>query len=224
MWHPVKEFLTYTRSERRGISVLLMILVVLIIVRYFIPLHTTGKSLDEDAFYARADSFLSQLVVVEHENSRASTPGYSSMERKQQQYVHLYDTLMLELNTADTLDLQLLRGVGPWFAGNIVKYREALGGYVRKEQLLEVYGMDSSRYEGVAPNVCVDSTHIRMIDLNSASLKEMLRHPYLEYHVVKAILVLRGEKERIDKPEEILQLDEVYPELFDRLSPYLEAK
>jgi DNA uptake protein ComE-like DNA-binding protein len=216
----VKEFLTYSKSERMGISVLLVILMGLIVVRYFIPLQRAGEPLEDRVFDDEAEAFLQQLVF---EKEKAPQKHHSNGSRVQQ-YVNLYDTLLLDLNTADTLDLQLLRGIGPWFAGNIVKYREALGGYINKEQLLEVYGMDSSRYAYVAKNVYADTMNIRKIDINSSSLKEMLRHPYLEYHVVKAILVYRAEAGTINDPEELLNLDPIYEEMFGRISPYLEAR
>ena len=46
--------------------------------------------------------------------------------------------VMVELNSADTLELDKIRGIGPAFARRIVKYRERIGGFYKKEQLMEV--------------------------------------------------------------------------------------
>ena len=50
------------------------------------------------------------------------------------------DTLLVDINTADSLDLQQLTGIGPSFSKRIIKYRELLGGYYDIKQVLEVYG------------------------------------------------------------------------------------
>ena len=53
--------------------------------------------------------------------------------------------LFLNLNQADSLALIEIKGIGPVFAKRIIEYRELLGGYYDKHQLLEVYGLDSLR-------------------------------------------------------------------------------
>ena len=92
---------------------------------------------------------------------------------------------IIELNTADTFDLQRLRGIGPSFARRITGYRARIGGYVKKEQLLEVWGMDSSRYEGIKRYLTVNPEKITQIKLNTATFKELLRHPYMPYELAK---------------------------------------
>ncbi|MCX6268616.1 MAG: helix-hairpin-helix domain-containing protein [Bacteroidetes bacterium] len=68
---------------------------------------------------------------------------------------------MVELNSADTFELQQLRGIGPGFARRIVNYRERLRGFYDKKQVLEVFGMDTSRYRLIEKNLQVnpDSIH-----------------------------------------------------------------
>lgn len=51
------------------------------------------------------------------------------------------EKLLIELNAADTTELKKLDGIGSAYAKRIVKYRDLIGGFVRKEQLLEVYGL-----------------------------------------------------------------------------------
>ncbi len=51
----------------------------------------------------------------------------------------------LQLNTADTSDLIALPGIGPYYAKKIIQYREKLGGFASKDQLLDIYGIDRER-------------------------------------------------------------------------------
>lgn len=100
-------------------------------------------------------------------------------------------TAKTEINGADSTALLELPGIGPVFAGRIIQYRRKLGGYVSKSQLLEVYGMDSARWQGLISHVRVDTSRVRKLDLNRATFKELLAHPYLEYGEVKAVARFR---------------------------------
>jgi DNA uptake protein ComE-like DNA-binding protein len=99
--------------------------------------------------------------------------------------------LMIEINTADSALLVRLYGIGPSFAGRILKYRGMLGGFFSTDQLLEVYGMDSSRYNGILPNIHTDTSLIKKIAVNEADFKTLLQHPYLDYETVKLIVNYR---------------------------------
>ena len=66
------------------------------------------------------------------------------------------EKLSININEADSLDLLKLTGIGPAYAKRIKEYRERLGGFYRKEQLLEVYGMDEDRYNLFKDQIVVD--------------------------------------------------------------------
>ena len=48
------------------------------------------------------------------------------------------DIPLLDLNTADSAAFDALPGIGAWYATKIMEYRNRLGGYSFKEQLLEI--------------------------------------------------------------------------------------
>ena len=58
-----------------------------------------------------------------------------SVYRRLAPYIHIP---RLDLNRADSTALLSLPGIGPFFAGKIVAYREQLGGYSHPEQLMEI--------------------------------------------------------------------------------------
>ena len=129
--------------------------------------------------------------------------------------------VVVELNSADSLDLVQLYNIGPAYAKRILKYRTALGGFVEKSQLWEVYGMDSARYNSIAPYVSVDAGNIRQIDINTATIDDLKRHPYLDYYQAKAIVQLRekvGLFTHIDDLKQVALLD---IETFNKIHPYL---
>ena len=132
--------------------------------------------------------------------------------------------LMIELNSADTLDLQQLKGIGPSYARRIVKYRRKLGGYIYKEQLLEVYGMDSTRYAGFAEHIYVNTDSVKKININIASVKDMIRHPYIEFYMAKSIITYKKEIVNYTELEQIKNAKLIYDELFQKIAPYLSVE
>lgn len=129
----------------------------------------------------------------------------------------------LELNSADSADLIALPGIGPWFAGRIIRYRELLGGFVNPAQLLEVYGMDTTRYNGIASFVTADSTRIQRIDLNNSTFQEVISHPYINREETYAIFRYRDFADSILDPENILRDQIIDRDRFIRMVPYLTA-
>ena len=147
----------------------------------------------------------------------SATPASSSFYQTQ----YPKKSLSFELNTADSLDLVQLYNIGPVIARRILKYRSLLGGYVRKEQLREVYGIDSARYNDIAPHLTVDPSLITPIDINTADIDRLKRHPYLDYYQAKAIIRLREEKGAYAGVRDILNIPIIDSETFTRIEPYL---
>ena len=128
----------------------------------------------------------------------------------------------VELNTADTAELHLLYGIGPAFAGRIVRYRQRLGGFVRKEQLLEVYGMDTARYEGFADNVSIDSSRVTKLDINNATVEELRQHPYLDYYQARSLVNYRKCGNRLENMDDLLMVNLIDEETVRKLQGYIQ--
>lgn len=110
---------------------------------------------------------------------------------------------ILELNATDSVALVALPQIGEVMASRIQRYRDRLGGYVCYEQLYEVKGMDSARFATVRPYLLLDISNIRKLEVNRDEFKTLLRHPYLEYEQVKAIVNYRERKGLIRNWEQL---------------------
>lgn len=129
--------------------------------------------------------------------------------------------LMVELNEADTITLQLLYGVGPTYARRIVRYRDRLGGFVATDQLLEVYGFDSTRYAGLVDHISVDTARVIPIKINSVSVKELARHPYVDYYLARDIVRWREQGHQFHAADDLRMVSSLDEATLQCLLPYL---
>jgi DNA uptake protein ComE-like DNA-binding protein len=129
---------------------------------------------------------------------------------------------LLELNGADTLDLQQLRGIGPYWARRIVRQRDLLGGFFRMEQLLEMKGFNDTLFRKISPQIYIDSTLIRKMPVNSISDADLQKHPYCWYGVGKSIVNYRAKHGPFREAGELRKIIAIRPEQLERLLPYLQ--
>lgn len=116
------------------------------------------------------------------------------------------------------------KGIGPSYAKRILKYLELLGGYTSKEQLLEVYGMDSARFIPILQNIQVDTTIRTPLNMNTAEVKELLRHPYINFNLAKTIVNYREQHGKYKKLKDLKNIKILKEEDYVRVSPYLKAE
>jgi DNA uptake protein ComE-like DNA-binding protein len=129
--------------------------------------------------------------------------------------------VIIELNAADSVMLDQLRGIGPAFSSRIIRFRSRLGGFYHKTQLREVYGMDSLRYSQLESQITVDASLVKRLNVNTATFEELRNHPYLSYKQINAILQYRkqhGSYASADDLKKVLILNE---EIIRKITPYL---
>jgi len=96
-----------------------------------------------------------------------------------------------EINSADTNVLKGNLNIPYWLGKRVVAYRNKLGGFYSKKQLLEVYGMKKKYYSNIAGYVVVDTNKIHKICINQTGFKQLLHHPYCNYKLTKKIFDAR---------------------------------
>jgi DNA uptake protein ComE-like DNA-binding protein len=195
-----------------------------------------GTFRDKEGFrkiYGMEDSvfaILSPYIRIAGAETKSQTSRYDSNEQKYNSYQeNTYKkytpvSVIIELNSADSASLLSCRGIGPSFAGRIIRYRNLLGGFFKTEQLLEVKGMDTVRYNQFRNQVTVNPDLVQKIDLNRVTFKDMLRHPYFEYYLVKAVFSYKDEIKAFDSVGQLRKIPVMYEELYEKLEPYLEVK
>lgn len=129
--------------------------------------------------------------------------------------------LMVNINLADTAMLDEIRGIGPAFARRIVKYRDRLGGFYQKEQLMEVYGIDSLKFEEIKAQLLIDASAIIKININKADFETLKNHPYLKYKEINAIVQYRKQHGNYNNMDDLKKVLILSPKTLTALAPYL---
>ncbi|GAB2575518.1 helix-hairpin-helix domain-containing protein [Spirosoma areae] len=126
-----------------------------------------------------------------------------------------------DINTADTAQLIALRGIGATLAGRIVKFRDALGGFVSTEQFRDIYGLDSIALDELQKFGRIQST-VRKIPVNTATADELDRHPFLSRRQAQIIVSYREQHGAYTSAESLKPIRILDTKTIEKIAPYLE--
>lgn len=164
--------------------------------------------------YARLEPY----IKIENQFSKhnASYPLPDKPRR-----INLAPVAVIEINSADSAQLETLRGIGPAFASRIIRYRNRLGGFYAKEQLREVYGLDSVKYASLKEQIKVDVSSIQKLNINTAVFEDLKRHPYLSYKQMNAIIQYRNQHGKYSSVADLRKVVILNGEILRKIEPYI---
>jgi competence protein ComEA len=269
----VKDFFTFSKGERRGVLVLITLILLIILFNFLYPLFVSHQKYDHSAFDKEVKAFLNsqekivdsqkaflptedfnildadhsvvaqklnpfpfdpntltheqwrslrltdkQIKVIENYRAKGgkyykkedfkkmycisaseyeilepfieikiSKPDYSKIEYPKKTIV----ISKTEINSANIEELKKIKGIGNYFATQIVEYRIKLGGYFSIEQLLEIPKMDTTRFNPLIPFLEVNPNAIRKINVNQAGFDQLKSHPYIGYNIALSLVNYR---------------------------------
>jgi competence protein ComEA len=160
-------------------------------------------------------ALLEPYIRIPEKSSSAKDMSYSKNEK---------NTEVIELNSADTSDLKKLKGIGSWYARKIIAYRVKLGGFVNKEQLLEIKGIDSAKYAGFSEFVSINKFLLKTININSATYDELRSHPYIGNNIASSLVNYRSTHGKFHSVADILKDVIITQKVFQKISPYLTVE
>jgi DNA uptake protein ComE-like DNA-binding protein len=198
-------FLRFSRNEQLGLVLLFALMLAVLLVPQFLSPPAAGAFHYErivrhiDSLTLPADLPTPPPLYTTQARASYVPParnnGNGNTAHSPQTYTPFTrDNLskpVVELNTADTNALRIVRGIGAYFARSIVTYRERLGGYAHIQQLLDIRGVDPERLAQWTPQLTLDTTKIIKIDLAAADEQTLRQHPYIGYYAARGIVHFR---------------------------------
>ncbi|PWS26562.1 hypothetical protein DHW03_17475 [Pedobacter yonginense] len=178
------------------------------------------KAEDLQKMYTISPDMYQKLLPYVHIENQTS--NYSSHALKYEKKEYAKKALVIvDVNTADSAQLDEVKGIGGAFANRILKYRERLGGFYKKEQLMEVYGIDSIKYAEIKNQISLSPVKLKTINLNTAVFNDLKSNPYLSYKQINAIIQFRKQHGTFSSPSDLKKIAILNQQIIDKISPYI---
>lgn len=133
----------------------------------------------------------------------------------------MYEIVKIDLNRCDSTDITVVPMFGSKRAARLVEYRDKLGGFHSLAQLQEVFVLQDIPMDLLEKYFVVHPGDVRKININKATYKEMIAHPYFDAYLTKTILNYRSRNGDITSFEELQRITHAFPELMEKLRWYV---
>ena len=162
------------------------------------------------------------MIQTQEKKSISSDSAVNITNNREFNVYRKKEKFVVDINTCSEPELMELNGIGEKLSARIIKYRDKLGGFVRIEQLKEVYGLPPETYELIFDQIAVDSKMINKIRINLAEPNILYSFPYISKREAYQIFNYRkqhGYFRSIDDLRKIKSLDETF---IQKIEPYLD--
>jgi competence ComEA-like helix-hairpin-helix protein len=219
MWQRVTNYFSITKKQWNGTIVLLVAILLVLAAPYiYQKLHK-----DKPINFKEFDKAAALLSSAEKGGKNAASGGNNPLASPFTSN-KLKPGEIIELNKADSAELTHVHGIGPSFARRIIAYRKKLGGYINKEQLREVYGLDADKYAEIEDQVKVDASGIPHLPINTIGFEDLRRFPYLSYKQANAIIQYRNQHGNYNSIADMADIAILNEDILRKIAPYITFK
>lgn len=145
-----KDFLHFSRTERRGILILLALIVLVLVAYWFVPTRARVANTDE-TFKEEHAAFKASL----HERNQNRKANDARRRPSREVVLAPFDP-----NTTDSAGFARL-GLPPWMARNILRYRAKGGKFRQPDEFKKVYGLTEAQYATLLPYITIGEAFTR---------------------------------------------------------------
>jgi len=151
-------------------------------------------------------------------------------KNNQQRYIpnsriNVSEITTVDINKATLKDFTAIEGVDEYMSERIIKYRSKLQGFSFKEQLFEVWGLDELMANKILSTFSIKNKPIiKKVNINTASFKEVLSNPYIDYELCIQIFDYKDEVAELQSVSEIKNIEGFPIKKYNRIVLYLLAE
>ena len=178
------------------------------------------SSEDLSKCYAISDDFVNRVadfIIFPQRKEKKEKVKIKKSDEKSDEQLQIID-----LNSADSILLIRINGVGPFYSKQILEYREKLGGFISYTQFSEIWGLEKLDINNFKNQTKIDTTFIKKININSATFDQLYFHPYINYNQSKAIINYRLQHGQFIDIKDIQNIVLIDSDLFRKIAPYLK--
>ena len=139
--------------------------------------------------------------------------------------INVSEITTVDINKATLKDFTFIEGVDEYLSERIIKYRSKLQGFSFKEQLFEVWGLDELIANKILSTFSIKNKPIiKKVNINTASFKEVLSNPYIDYELCIQIFDYKDEVAELQSISEIKNIEGFPIKKYNRIVLYLLAE
>ena len=139
--------------------------------------------------------------------------------------MNISDISSTDINEATQYDFSLINGVDEYLSERIIKYRSKLQGFSIPEQLFEVWDLEKEVGTKILQTFSIQKKPtIIKTNINTASFKEILSNPYIDYELCIKIFDYKDEVAELQSISEIKNIEGFPLKNYNRIVLYLHAK
>ncbi|NDV81042.1 helix-hairpin-helix domain-containing protein [Bacteroides sp. 51] len=156
MW---KDFFYFSRSEKQGIIVLVILICIIVLGGSALSMYRRSQvPVYPDNFEEQYEQFITSLRKtdsIESASWRKRNNHYKSNEKEHPIILAPFDP-----NTADSITFRRM-GLPGWMAKNILSYRKKGGEFRTPEDFRKIYGLTEEQYTTLSPYIYISEEYKR---------------------------------------------------------------
>ena len=240
MW---KDFFYFSKSQRTGIVVLIVLIVLAIAVNYSLKYFFPVKEMDGKAFLTEVEAFKKSLVSRDSILKEKNKQEYEARYKK---YPHFspykktipYTLFPFDPNSADSSAFVGL-GLKPFMASNILKYRKKGGWFKTPDDFGKMYGISPEKLKELKPYISfyekkltkTDSLYLLkkeqkknlIVELNSADTTVLMQVTGIGRGYAKGIVRFRQQTGGFVSVDQLSEIYGMKQENLDRIRPFCKV-
>jgi competence ComEA-like helix-hairpin-helix protein len=237
MW---KDFFYFTRGQRIGIIVLVMLIFLAFGADLILPLFFPANEKDETSFLAEADAFKKSLVSIDSIHKAERQRRYEERYHKYRIFTGYkkdvkYSLFSFDPNTIDSVSIVHL-GIKSYIASNILKYRRKGGVFRVSADFAKVYGINQEKYIELKPYININETKLIktdtfavkrkvfkqdiIVDLNSADTTLLMQVKGIGHGYARAIIRFRKSTGGFVSVDQLNEIYGMRPENFEKIRSF----
>ena len=237
MW---KDFFYFSKGQRVGIIVLIILILLAIAANYLLPVFFPSTEKDGSAFLIEAARFKKSL---QSRDSIRQAEWQQKYNERQQQYEQKYKTFPtvkkeekyklfpFDPNKADSATFVKL-GLKPFVASNILRYRNKGGWFKTPADFGKVYGILPEKMKELEPFISIEERVVTklekvttkktdiVVELNSADTTTLMQVKGIGRGYAKGIVRFRQQTGGFASVDQLSEIYGMRPENLEKIRPF----
>ncbi|MEZ4799295.1 MAG: helix-hairpin-helix domain-containing protein [Flavobacteriales bacterium] len=237
-YEDLKDYFSFSKKEKKGISVLLFFIVAITIINWTIPYFLKKEFPSTQLSYASfSESDSSEFIDSFDNQFRQNKANYLNDEEENIDFFFHQDSVLyqqkneytfekkkwkkleIKINSCDSAELTTIRGIGPWSASKIIRNRIKLGGFYSFEQL---NFLKPEIFDSLKTHCLIDLENVRYIEINHIPDSIIKFTSLLSYTECKAVLAYKRQHGNYSSCRDLKKCLILTDDQIDKLCPYLK--